>query len=282
MKTNDVAGRRTVKSSFYPKADLRTPSAIGDILDIVVKWQSEFAITGYTTSQASQPRYKPIERGAILSLWQPDVLSYPILTCGGNKYKFKVKVYCPVQPDPPECQTSKAPIVWIEIHESYFEVDTSERTRLFLDFMKSMWSVLTPSYGYSHNSFDKLAIATALSPSGIFSWLNVFTSFQFGHVHASKECPIEGVFWANWLGPECRATYFSNGVTNVPGVVRAEEIEHGGVLILTDDNPLASGQGNSRKNQLVLWRHLGLSPIPKLTAIDKYYRVCGEGKEKFK
>jgi hypothetical protein len=115
-----------------------------------------------------------------------------------------------------------------------------------------------------------MAISTALG-RGFWRSLGFVRSTEFAHIdQPHRDCPLAGVYWANYWGPKCVGYFGAERLLQAPWVVHRELLDDGGVVLLTAPDPLTPDDPTHRGNQLGLWRELGLRPVPDLKLVARY------------
>lgn len=267
-----------IDASFYTIKDVMKTDFIERFLKILDQYADEFGIQGYTYSHASKPRYKPIDKETLIKeYWKSEDTigrKLPWINFGGNKpYLYRLSLLV----DDGKIIKNRYNMSTINasIDKSYFSEGTREqqqkRIETYLIFCKQLYDLMQPLCTYAHDVDDEHAISVSLSKKGLYRFLGFFYSTHFGHIQQPHiDCPIGGIYWLNYFGPRCVEFYGKDRLLNAPGVVRRENLNDGGMLLLTAPHPLTPDDPEHRANQLALWKYLGLKPQPNIKMIAKY------------
>lgn len=269
---------KTIAASFQTIMDVMNTSFIEQFLGIIEKYADHFGVKGYTTIHKGNPRLKTINNKFIIEeLWRvsDQGRGLPWIDFIGRKpYGFNLSI----------CVGDGRVIkdryhttdVTARVDRDYFIADSEELQRHRLDtylaLCKDIYCLTKPLCGDCHEDEDDLAISASLSKRGIFRFFGFAYSTEYGHIELPHiDCPITGIYWANYLGPSCVEFFGRERLLNAPGVVNREDLDGGGMLLFTAPHLLTPNDPIHRANQLALWDYLGLRPKPNLKVIAKYY-----------
>jgi len=210
-------------------------------------------------------------------LWQPSEhgRGLPWIDFVGHKpYKFSLSI-C-VEDGKVVRGRYRATAITIWIDKMYFvdgpEEEQKHRLDTYLTLCKDIYLLANPLCGECHDVDDHHAVNISLSKRGFFRFLEFAYSTEFGHIEQPYiDCPISGIYWANYFGPSCVDFFGRERLLNAPGIVKREELDGGGMLLFTAPHPLTPNDATHRANQLDLWNYLGLKPKPNIKVIAKYY-----------
>lgn len=236
-----------IEIKYRTLKDLQSPDFWDLFIELINKHQKEFNIKGQATSHADNPRYKPIEKEEILkTVNYKEPYNSAYICFGGNKpYYFKINFN--IQDGAIVRNRYNFSFIDVKISRQYFiDGNKSEKINNWLILCTDLYCLFEPLCAFSHDYNDYIEIISGS--------------------HADQpclDCPIMGVFWANFFGPGCVDYFGKDKLLKAPGITKKEELEDGGVLILTAPDPLEPNNPQNEKNQYDLWKYLGLTPLPK-------------------
>jgi hypothetical protein len=266
----------TISTDFLTITDVMNKLFIGKLLEIIDKYEECFGIKGYHL--VNKVRIKPLDKRFIIEeLWRPrgpdDDLPW-VYFAGKKPYNFELCVHVGNRKIVGNRYNMTS--VSIRINRIFFTFGTEDqkrsRTETFLGLCGEIYSLTKPLCGRCHDEEDKLAISVSLSKRGFFRGFGFAYSTEYGRIEQPHiNCPITGIYWANFFGPSCVEFFGRERLLNAPGVVKREDLDGGGMLLYTAPHLLTPNDPIHRANQLALWNYLGLKPKPNLKVIAKYY-----------
>jgi hypothetical protein len=266
---------RRVIASFGTIMGVMNRSFIEGFLEMIDTYADEFGIKGYHL--VDKVRLKPLDKRLIIEeLWLPNVAGrdLPWIYFAGRKpYDFDLSIH--VEDGKVAVKRYNMTVVRVRVDRDYFiatsEEEQKRRLDTYLALCRDIYRLTKPLCGECHDADDEDAISVSLSKRGLFRFLGFAYSAEYGHIEQPHiDCPISGIYWANYFGPSCIEFFGHEKLLNAPGVVNREELEGGGMLLFTAPHPLTPDDPVHRANQLALWNYLGLNPEPNLKVIAKY------------
>lgn len=236
-----------IQTTYRTLKDLQSPAFWDLFLDVIKKYKKDFGLMGQTISYANHPRYKPIVKEEILKAINDNKPSNSVHICfGGNKpYNFKIDFN--LQNGEIVRNRHSFSFVDVRINSQYFmNENKAKNLNHWLVLCTELYDLFDPLCAFSHDDNDYVAIISG-------------THTDQPHI----DCPISGIFWANFFGPCCIEFFGKDRLLKAPGIVKLEELKNGGMLVLTGPDPLEPNNPKNEKNQYELWKYLGLKPLPK-------------------
>jgi hypothetical protein len=266
-------GFNLIECVYYSITNFIDKTKVEQLLNFIEYYSSEFAIRGFTLNRgANNPRYKPIDKEYIHKQLC-DAKNISSISFGGNK-PYHFDLWLDFGNGKIVRNRYNMTLISIRIDINYFLKDgkgNNERLNNYLNLCKDIYKWANPLCGYCHDVDDKLALSVSLSKRGVFRFFGFAFSTEYGLVEQPHlDCPITGIYWANYIGPKGVSFYGRERILQAPGVVQKEELEDGGILLLTATHPLTPDDPEHRANQLALWKFLNLKPYPNLKVIAKY------------
>jgi hypothetical protein len=268
---------REINASFGTIADVMTNGFIEQFLEVIEKYADHFGIVGYRPKHNENLRLKPIDKKVFVEeLWRPTTRGrgLPWVHFGGSK-RFSFEISIRVCDGKILKDRYDMTDVTMFVDRSYFttgsETQQSDNLFTFLSLCKDIYHLTKPLCGDCHDIEDEHAIRASLSRRGLFRFLNYAYSTEYGHVEQLHiDCPMTGIYWANFLGPSCVNFFGYERLLKAPGVIKREDLDGGGMLLFTAPHPLTPDDPVHRANQIALWDYLGFRPSPNLKVIAKY------------
>jgi len=261
----------TITANFKTLKKVNSLPFLDDLIQLINQYKDEFVIEGFTSDTSDNRKFRPLNSHNLsLALNRS-----PILTIGGNNQNifemfisqgdgtFLVDRYI----------TSS---ITIDIASSYFFENNQlsiRKKQILLDYCMQLYCITEPLCGYIHDRLDASAIGVALGKHGVTNFFGIH-SISIGHIklpHA--KCPISGIYWGNYFGPDCVEFYGKHILSSLKGIYNYKELRDGGVLFFTSDNPLTPDKEQTRTNQLEIWKQLKITPLPKIPIIKKYKKT---------
>lgn len=284
MSNNKELTNTDCAVSFHTIKDMSKPAVLSSVIELLEEYAAEFGFQGWTTSNSERPKYKPLEKEYIINeIWKPDSFGdLPVVFFGGRKpYNFRLWLSVRAAAGQIERNNPNTPqgryiisAIHASIDNNYFtegKADQYRRVKTYLQFSEALYEISSPLFGSAHNSLDARAMSISLSRRGLYRLMGLFRSQERGFVEQPHiDCPIYGIYWANFLGSRCVAYYGCDRLANALGVVYSQKLKDGGMLLLTASSPLTPDNATDRTNQLALWDFFGLKPKLNLKVVAKY------------
>lgn len=196
-----------IETEYYSLRSLREPALLDDFLILMDKYSSEFGVKGITTSFAERPRYKPIIKDSIVSeINKKGNEAY--IRFGANK-PYNIKIDFNIDDGEIINNRYNFSSVSLRIDRKYFFSNIRRKVDAWLDFCIKLYDIFEPLFAFSHDSADSASIYGGTG------------NIKQPHLN----CPVVGIFWANFFGP-CCIDYFGRArILQAPGADKIEKLK---------------------------------------------------------